>query len=102
MGSYERYTLAVAKSRPFIDAFLAQTYGGSNIAYIVQQYKTKYDVDFLNDYGDAYIDLAADSVTVYLQMLVRFSDANVLWDITATFSDIGTTAAITTDVVYPN
>lgn len=102
MGAYERYTLAVAKSRPFIDAFLAQTYGGSQIAYIVAQYKSLYDVDFLNDYGDAYIDLAADSVTVYLQILVRFTDANVLWDITATFSDIGSTAAITTDVVYPN
>lgn len=102
MGTYDRYTLAVAKSRPFIDAFLAQTYGGDQIAYVVAQYKSLYDVDFLNDYGEAYIDLAADSVTVCLNMLVRFSDANVLWDITATFSDIGTTAAITTDVVYPN
>lgn len=102
MGTYDRYTLAVAKSRPFIDAFLAQTYGGDQIAYVVAQYKAQYDVDFLDDYGEAYIDLAADSVTVCLNMLVRFSDANVLWDITATFSDVGTTAAITTDVVYPN
>ena len=102
MGTYDRYTLAVAKSRPFIDAFLAQTYGGSQIAYVVSQYKAQYDVDFLDDYGEAYIDLAADSVTVCLNMLVRFTDANVLWDITATFSDIGTTAAITTDIVYPN
>lgn len=102
MGTYERYTLAVAKSRPFIDAFLAQTYGGDQIAYVVEQYKARTGHDFLNDYADAYIDLAADSVTVYLQMLVQFSDANVLWDITATFSDIGSTAAIDTDVVYPN
>lgn len=95
-----RYSLFIPRCRQFIDSFLDNSYAGRQIAYIVEQYKALYETDFLTSYGEAYIDVTSSQVVVYVSIQVPFSDANVLWDIKATFSDIGTTADISTNISY--
>ncbi len=95
-----RYSLFIPRCRQFIDCFLDNSYAGSQIAYIVEQYKAKLETDFLNTHGSAYIDITSSQVVVYIAIDVEFSDANVRWDIKATFSDIGTTADISTNISY--
>ncbi len=97
------YKLSTTKSDAFLKGFLGVTYAGSVILNTVDQYKTLYDVNFLGDsYATCIITTTESTVNLNLVIEVAFSDANVRWSYDATFKNIGSTAAITTDIVYPN
>ena len=96
------YTLATSLSEPFLLGFLSLTYSGSAIKNMIDYYKTNSEVDFLGDsYSECTIALSANETIIHLVTQVRFSDANVQWDLTATFDQVGSTPAIGTTIVYP-
>jgi len=97
------YKLSTTKSDAFLRGFLGVTYAGSVILNMVDQYKTQADVNFLGDsYATCIITTTESTLNLNLVIEVAFSDANVRWSYDATFKNIGSTAAITTEIVYPN
>lgn len=97
------YKLSTTKSDAFLRGFLGVTYAGSVILNMVDQYKAQYDVNFLGDsYATGIITTTESTVNLNIIIEVAFSDANVRWSYDATFKNIGTTAAIETEIVYPN
>ena len=95
------YKLSTTKSDAFLRGFLGVTYGGSVLLNNIDQYKDQ--VNFLGDsYATCIITMSASEVNLNLVIEVAFTDANVRWTYDATFKNIGTTAAIETEIVYPN
>lgn len=95
------YKLSTTKSDAFLRGFLGVTYGGSVLLNNIDQYKDR--VNFLGDsYATCIITTTESTVNLNLVIEVAFTDANVRWSYDATFKNIGSTAAIETEIVYPN
>ena len=98
-----RYYTVLYFTKSFWQSFLGNLYCGTPIINVVNAMMQQYQDDvFTDSYCTTYIDVLEDTTVLHFDMLIRFSDGTLQWDCEATFKNVGTTAAITTDVVYPS